>query len=78
MRHRSPGRTCSHSSGAVSVTGLDALLTEYRTVSADLHAAEDPDSQDWSPIRAACLEPDANRVAREIANLLTARLPAPV
>jgi hypothetical protein len=55
------------------VTNLDALLTEYRTVAADLHAAEDPDGLGWSPIRAACLEPDVNRVAREIADLLAAR-----
>lgn len=55
------------------VTGLDELITAYQTVSADLHAAEDPDSPLWSPIRAACLEPDVNRLAREIADLLAAR-----
>lgn len=57
---------------------LDALVTEYRTVASALAAAEDPDGDGWSPIRAECLVPDANRVAREIADLLAASVPVPV
>ncbi len=53
------------------MTGLDGLVTAYRTVAAELAAADNPDGSEWSPIRAACLEPDANRLAREIADLLT-------
>jgi hypothetical protein len=52
---------------------LDGLLSEYRTVHAEFAAAEDPNSPDWSPIRAACLEPTVDRLAREIADLVAAQ-----
>jgi hypothetical protein len=52
---------------------LDGLLNEYRTAHAEFVAAEDPSSEVWSPIRAACLEPTVDRLAREIADLLAAR-----
>ena len=55
------------------VTDLTRLVVAYRTVAAELRAAEDEGGPDWSPIRAACLEPDVNRLAREIADLLAAR-----
>jgi hypothetical protein len=60
---------------------LDDLLSEYRTVHAEFAAAEDPNSPGWSPIRAACLEPSVDRLAREIADLVAAqpsRMPARV